>query len=138
MFDIASPKKIVADRKMALMSALGNCLPFATTLLCRLHIIKNIIAKMRRYFDSTKEFRKLQLTWNCLVQAQSATEYDRQLVAMRFDLPANVIKYLNDTWLVYKKLYVDCYLHGCLHYGQVTASRVESAHAAIKKWLKNS
>ena len=92
-----------------------------------------LIAKIIRHFDSTTEFRELQLTWNCLVQAQSTNNYDRQLVAIRVNLPAHGMQYLDDTWLVYKKMLVSCYFHGCLHYGHVTTSCVDSAHVAIKK-----
>ena len=73
-----------------------------------------------------------------MVQAESTTEYGRQLVAMRVDLPAHVMKYLYDTWLIFKKMFVSCYLHGCLHYGHVTTSRVDSVHVAFKKWLNGS
>ena len=97
MFDIATPKSFVVDRDMALMNALGYCYPYARTLLCRWHLNKNITAKVRRDFDSTKKFKQIQLTWNCLVQAQLATEYDLQLFAMRVDLPAHVMKYLDGT-----------------------------------------
>ena len=57
---------------------------------------------------------------------------------MRVDLPAHVMKYLYDTWLIFKKMFVSCYLHGRLHYGHVTTSRVDSVHVAFKKWLNGS
>ena len=87
VFDIATSKKFVFDREMALMSALVNCCPFARTLLCIWHKNKNITANMRRHFYPTKESKQSYLTWNGLVQAQSNKEYGRHLVAMRVDLP---------------------------------------------------
>ena len=96
MFDITTLKKFVVDREMSLINALGSCFPFARTLLCRRHINKNITAKMRRHFGSAEEFKQLQRTWNFLVQAQTTTEYDRQVIAMRVDLPAHVMRYLEN------------------------------------------
>ena len=99
---------------------------------------KNITAKMQGPFDTGEEFKQLQRTWNFLVQAQTTTEYDCQLIAMRVVLLAYVMRYLEDTWLVYKKMFVSCYLFGCLYYGHVPTSCVESAHVAVKKWLNGS
>ena len=57
---------------------------------------ENITAKMQGPFDTGEEFKQLQRTWNFLVQAQTTTEYDRQVIAMRVDLPAHVLRYLEN------------------------------------------
>ena len=51
------------------------------------------------------------------------------------DLPAHVMRYCNNTWLVYKDRFESAFLREIKHYGHVSTSRVENAHAALKKWI---
>ncbi|XP_028091889.1 uncharacterized protein LOC114292183 [Camellia sinensis] len=48
----------------------------------------------------------------------------------------DAVNYIMDTWLVpYKEKFVAAWTDTCMHYGNVTTNRVESAHAKLKRQL---
>lgn len=49
-----------------------------------------------------------------------------------------VMRYVEEIWLVWKVRFVSAFLHNKPHSGHVTTSRVESAHAALKRWITSS
>ena len=155
----------VTDRELALSGALNNTFPTANMLLCRWHINKNILAKHKAGFKA-EAWETFMKAWNALISATTVESYQEQL-QVKFclpfpegfltvfysnicrqmlsiqamdegEIPAHVMHYCNDTWLVYNERFVSAFLRGKKHYGHVLPSRVESAHAALKKWFGTS
>ena len=54
---------------------------------------------------------------------------------MHANFLAASMRYVEITSLVYKERFVAAFLRGKRHYRHITTSRVESAHAALKKWI---
>lgn len=128
----------VTDRELALMSALSEVFPDASCLLCRWHISKNILARQRTAFQTSEAWQEFNQAWNQLVSTTVITDYKTRLSMMHATFPAAIMGYLATTWLVYKERFVAAFLRNKHHYGHVTTSRVESAHAALKKWISVS
>ena len=128
----------VTDRELALMSALSDTFPNASFLLCRWHINENILAKQRTAFQSSEAWQEFNQTWNELVAATTMADFETQIVVMHDRFPAASMSYLETTWLVYKERFITAFLRNKHHYGHVTTSRVESAHASLKKWISVS
>nr|CCA18501.1 AlNc14C51G4022 [Albugo laibachii Nc14] len=61
-------------------------------------------------------------------------DFETQFAVMHDRFPAASMSYLDTTWLVYKERFVTAFLRNKHHYGNVTTSRVESAHASLKEW----
>ena len=78
-------------------------------------------------------FQKLNQAWNLLVSSKTAENYETQMASMRTECPRYVMTYHEETWLIYKDRFVDYLLRGKLHFGNTTTSRVESAHATLRK-----
>ena len=60
-------------------------------------------------------------------------DYETQLGLMHATFPAASMRYVETTWLTFKEKLFAAFLRNKRHYGHVTTSRVESAHAALKK-----
>ena len=48
------------------------------------------------------------------------------------------VRYVDETWLGWKEKFVTCFHRNKQHNGHVTTSRVESAYAALKRWIGSS
>ena len=140
LYGISCNGTFVTDRELALMNALCNVFPMASYLLCRWHINKNIFARQRREFATEDSWENFIRQWNVLVAKDSIVDYEIQLQSMRkeFSTPSRVMCYIEETWLIWKERFVTAFLRNKCHYGHVTTSRVESAHAALKKWISVS
>ena len=122
----------VTDRELALMSARSDTVPNASCLLLRWHINKNILAKQRTAFQTSEAWQEFNQTWNELVAATTMADFETQLAVMHDRFPAASMSYLYTTWMVYKERFVTAFLRNQHHYGHVTTSRVERAHASLK------
>lgn len=98
--NVVAANTFVTDCKLALMGTLDEVFPSANCLFYRWHINKNILARLRRVFDTADVFQELVTHCNILVAILSSADYDDQLWKMRktFDVP--VMQYLANTWLI--------------------------------------
>ena len=129
----------VPDRELALMGALDETFPTSNKLLCRWHINKNILAKHKASFTA-EAWEELMKAWNALISATTVESYQKQLqvkICLPFpegfltelfsnichkmlyiqamhegEIPAQVMRYCNDTWMVYKERFVSALLRG--------------------------
>lgn len=128
----------VTDREIGLMNALSTVFPSSETLLCIWHINKNVLAKHRSSFDSEDAWKAFMELWQAVINSMSVVEYDQRLDQLSDRAPAAVFEYLSSTWLCHKEKFILAWIKNVKHFGHVTTSRVESAHAALKKWLQVS
>ncbi|XP_057248237.1 uncharacterized protein LOC104894833 [Beta vulgaris subsp. vulgaris] len=135
------PGVIVTDRELALINVVRQIFPNSAHLLCTRHIGKNVdnyVGKLTKNEDIVKAFRS---RWYKLVDAPSVASYEQRLKEMNeaFKSMPAVLDYVKSTWLdPYSDRFVNAFTMNILHLGTRTTNRVESAHAALKSWLKTS
>lgn len=136
--DIAIPEVIVTDRELALMNAIDRVFSTSRHLLCRWHISRNVLAKCKKMFKSKEEWDKFISLWNFLVFSSTELEYNEHLAKLLadFDTYPEAVQYVSQSWLIpYKDKFVAVWTDSCMHFGNVTTNRVESAHAKLKRQL---
>ncbi|XP_028108051.1 PKS-NRPS hybrid synthetase CHGG_01239-like [Camellia sinensis] len=132
------PTVIVTDRELALMNAIQKIFPSARNLLCRWHISKNVLTKCKKMFETQQKWEKFNHEWNSVVYSSSEIQYEERLKSLlkEFSSYPDAVKYVMDTWLVpYKDKFVAAWTDTCMHCGNVTTNRAESAHAKLKRQL---
>ncbi|XP_028105524.1 uncharacterized protein LOC114304564 [Camellia sinensis] len=132
------PTVIVTDRELALMNAIQKIFPSARHLLCRWHISKNVLTKCKKMFETQQKWEKFNHEWNSVVYSSSEIQYEERLKSLlkEFSSYPDAVKYVMDTWLVpYKDKFVAAWTDTCMHCGNVTTNRAESAHAKLKRQL---
>lgn len=139
-YGIGNNCTFVTDRELALMNALDVIFPNANCLLCRWHINKNILTQQKRAIATQEAVENFSKQWNSLVAKDKVADYETQLASMRLEFSnrPNLMRYVEDIWLIWKDRFVTAFLRNKCHYGHCTTSRVESAHAALKKWISVS
>ena len=128
----------VTDRELALKNAIFTVFPGSAHMLCTWHISKNLLTKQRSSFDSEDSWNEFMDLWRALINSATLTEYNQRLEQLSQSVPPEVTTYLSSTWLCHKQDFVLAWTRHVMHFGHVTTSRVESAHAALKKWLQVS
>ncbi|CAJ0635060.1 8268_t:CDS:2, partial [Entrophospora sp. SA101] len=137
---MSHPKVIVTDRELALMNAIGRIFPGAHHLLCIWHINKNILAKCKRHFATEEDWTEFIELWKAVTA--SITEQDfttkwKEFLECYASKP-NVLQYLQETWILHKECFISAWVDHYLHLGNKATSRVEGAHATLKKYLQSS
>ncbi|XP_052172209.1 protein FAR1-RELATED SEQUENCE 5-like [Diospyros lotus] len=135
------PGVIVTDRELALMNAIHKVFLSTTTLLCRWHISKNVLAKCKKIFDRNETWEKFMLQWNLLVFASTEIEYQSLLCDLMVEYHAyeEALDYVRKIWLNdYKEKFIATWTNKVLYFGNVTTNRAESAHAKLKRYLGSS
>ncbi|XP_020418037.1 protein FAR-RED ELONGATED HYPOCOTYL 3 [Prunus persica] len=141
MGDNSIPSVIVTDRELALMNALHEVFPGVRHLLCTWHINKGVLGKFKNVFEDKASPDKFLISWNMLVSSNTEAEYERHLLALQtnFKDHNSIINYVKETWLIlYKERFVAAWTNTCMHFGNTTSNRAETAHAKLKKQLGNS
>ena len=134
------PKVVVVDRERALISAIKIVFPAASILLCQWHINKNILANCKKYF-SEQDWTEFCQSWSKVCSAQSSESFDNHVRVLKdkFCSYNQVINYVETTWLRdWKDYFVADWTNKILHFGSLTSSRAESAHAMLKKFISSS
>ena len=100
------------------------------------------VAYQQEYFGKAQDlisftgsFKQFTLAWNVLVNSTTKVKYTVNVEEMRIAIPLCVMSYLESTWLIHKDKFVTAWISNILHFGHTTTTRVESAHAASKKWI---
>lgn len=146
------PKVAITDRDKALMNALADTWSNTELLLCRWHTNKAIQAHIKKIHaplsrregakagdKATADFMEM---WSEVFNAQSKADMDRawgNLHRVYGDQPLGkqALKYLKKDWWPWSDRFITCHINQWPHYDLRTTSRVESAHAALKKGLTN-
>jgi MULE transposase domain len=133
------PPVLCTDRDQALAAAITTVFPASPHLLCVWHINKNIQAKWKADLGQDK-YKELLSSWRGAIDACSKSGYVKAVDDLRDHLAdrRDIFVYLSDTWLVERRKFVAAWIDRHLHLGNAATSRVEGAHAALKKWISNS
>lgn len=139
LLSFVRPPVLCTDRDQALAAAITTVFPGSPHLLCIWHINKNIQAKWKADLGHDK-YKELLSSWRGVVDARSESSYAKAVDDLRDHLAGrrDIFAYLSDTWLVERKKFVAAWIDRHLHLGNAATSRVEGAHAALKKWISNS
>lgn len=131
------PPVLCTDRDLALVGAIKAICPRSPHLLCVWHINKNVLAKTKQYFSSNEEFEVFIKSWKDLINSSTIVEYKDQLAKFetRFSLAPTALRYVKDTWLTYKEMFIRAWIGQYLHLGNWATSRVEGSHAILKKHI---
>ncbi|KAF8412056.1 hypothetical protein HHK36_000009 [Tetracentron sinense] len=135
------PLVLVTDRELALINAIKTVFPTSKNLLCLWHISKNVLANCKKCFNEEEIFDKFMQDWNALAQSPTEADYNQALMSMTrdFSLYPKVLAYIMLTWLnPYKEFFVSAWTDQYFHIGNTSTSRVESAHAQLKRYLQVS
>ncbi|KAK9291532.1 hypothetical protein L1049_019480 [Liquidambar formosana] len=132
------PSVIIMDRELSLMNAIKKVFPNARHLLCRWHISKNVLSNCKKYFDSGVQWEKFNSQWETVVLFATESEYLTQvdILHKNFNNYPEALQYVSSSWLTpYKDRFVSAWTDTCMHFGNWTSNRVESAHARLKRQL---
>ncbi|XP_028096200.1 uncharacterized protein LOC114296106 [Camellia sinensis] len=89
-------------------------------------------------FKSKEEWDKFISLWNFLIVSLTELEYNEHLARLLadFDTYPEAVQYVSQSWLIpYKVKFVVVWTDSCMHFGNVTTNRAESAHAKLKRQL---
>jgi hypothetical protein len=134
------PPVLCTDRDLALLGAIKAICPKSPHLLCVWHINKNVLAKTKQYFSSNEEFEAFIQSWKSLINSTTEVEYKDQLAKFetRFSHTPASLRYVKQTWLTYKEMFIRAWIGQYLHLGNWATSRVEGSHAVLKKHIGGS
>ncbi|XP_028074033.1 uncharacterized protein LOC114276448 [Camellia sinensis] len=85
-----------------------------------------------------EEWDKFISLWNFLVLSSTELEYNEHLARLLadFDTYPEAVQYVSQSWLIpYKDKFFAVWTDSCMHFGNVTTNRAESAHAKLKRQL---
>ncbi|KAL7205966.1 hypothetical protein ACSBR2_018806 [Camellia fascicularis] len=120
------PNVIVSDRELSLMNAIAMIFPQATSLLCRWHINKNVLAKCKKLFEKKEKLDMFITSWNMLVMSSSEEVYMQRFVLLQneFTFYVEALQYVTSSWLdTYKERFVTTWTDICMHLGNSTTNR---------------
>ncbi|XP_021828352.1 protein FAR1-RELATED SEQUENCE 5-like, partial [Prunus avium] len=136
------PSVIVTDREMALMNAIRNMFPSVRHLLCRWHINRCVMKACKGILKKGEKWEQFIVLWNMLVLAKTEVDYERNLLEMDRIFEGKYSKaldYVKVNWLKeYKDRFVAVWTDTCMHFGNTTSNRAESAHSQLKRQLGTS
>ncbi|GAU51671.1 hypothetical protein TSUD_371910 [Trifolium subterraneum] len=137
------PKVIVTDKDKSLMNVVAKVFPNSTALVCRVHVYKNVKAKLKAVCNAKEQImdqllKTLKLQWNSIVDSTSEESYTTAVVEFRkvFEKFPNFVKYVETTVLdPVKEKFVSAWTDSVMRIGNTSTNRVESQHGALKQYL---
>ena len=107
------------------------------------HADLSLAYEQEHYFQAKNHFKLRKpgenlLKLDTLLLLPKNCAFETQLSIMNAKLLIASMSYLEKNWLVYEEELVSTFLRNRLHHGHITTSRVESAHAALKNWIRVS
>ena len=125
------------DKDDALAAAIAQVFPGADHLLCRWHVNKNVAAKCKPIFGDGERWDSFLKLFNAVCASPTADEYELRLMAL-LDAEsgedwAAAVRYVRSEWLSHKEKIVAAWTSLLLHFETTATSRVEGAHAALKR-----
>ncbi|XP_074293185.1 protein FAR-RED IMPAIRED RESPONSE 1-like [Silene latifolia] len=134
------PSVIVTDRQLALIDAIGVVFPRTTHLLCVWHIQKNVVANLKGYFKDEEDWDVFISMWNAIIYAETEEAFEESWLFLQllYREKKEAITYIEKTWIPEKKKFVSAWTENHMHFGNRASSRVEGAHAKLKKYLQVS
>ena len=135
---IEGPQVVITDRGLALMNALRDEMPYAQYLLCIWHIKKAVRDWLKRTGLPNGLVTHYINLWNAVMEAETQDTYNKAIAVLRKEAPPKLIAYLEEFWIPHASKFVAFHTNQHFHLGQRTSSRVEGAHAKLKRELQTS
>lgn len=126
------------------MSSLRTVFPSTRNLLCRWHIQKNILAKCRSHFPAAEpdsdndEWTRFLQAWSTVLKTRTPEAFEEEWIKMKRKFRARIYPchYIETVWMPWKERFAAPWSNNVMHLGTVVTSRVESAHACLKRYLE--
>jgi hypothetical protein len=138
-----TPKVFITDCDNTLQNALAEVFPGLQANLCTWHINKNITTNCKRHFTGGtlgNSWEKFLSLWRNVIYSKTSNQYPNRSTKLKKFLatcPA-VLEYLNSSIIPVKECFVVAWASQYPHLQNLNTSRVESGHAYLKSFLKNS
>jgi hypothetical protein len=149
-----APGVVITDCDQALSNAVSNVFPSSTHILCRWRIHRSVLLRCKKHFPAQGGLRRRQgcrgstsgkvksfmQEWDEVTFAESVTVHRARWRKLQQSYRQEValISYLRNTWLPLKEKFMSPWVDERLHFGATTTSRVEGAHAVLKRYLQVS
>jgi hypothetical protein len=139
---------IATNVDAALIKAVHKKFPKAVALLCQWHVQKNILKHCNGGFVTDETWKAFEKAVNNIFYAKTKQDYEDQL--QKFSVTYawekhpwftdDYVEYIKSTWLTptRKTQIVRAWTDQYLHFSVTTTSRIEGAHAIIKRFLEGS
>ncbi|GAB2302746.1 hypothetical protein Dimus_039548 [Dionaea muscipula] len=123
------------DRDPALLKAIDICFPMARHMLCIWHINQNIVKRCSPMLGPI--FKSFLASWHKLYMSSTEASFEQKwnILCTEYGPHSPVIEYVRNTWLPYKERFVAAWINTCMHLGNTSSQRVESAHVMLKRHL---
>lgn len=155
---IPLPLTIFSDDAESLLAAIATIFPSTTSLLCIWHIQKNIEKRLRPliaqdllvYQEKEGDIRdEINSLWNTakdlfsdVIFASTVEEMEAQWESFKkvykHQVFSSAIDYISTQWMKdgIKQKFLRCFTNDRLHLGETSSSRVEGAHAYLKRHIR--
>jgi histone-lysine N-methyltransferase SETD2 len=138
-----TPKVFITNRDNALQNALAKVVPHSQENLCTWHNNKNITTNCKKHFTGSKSedsWEKFLTLWKNVTYSKTINQYHQNFADLEGFLatcPA-VLEYIRNSIVPVKENCVVAWASQHPHLRNLNTSRVESGHAYVKSFLKNS
>ena len=89
----------------------------------------------KQHFSTNDEYQEFLQLWNQLIYSTTEDDYSNRLAEIEKRYPLPPIRYIKETWLIYKEKFIVAWTQQYLHLGNSATSRVEGSHAFLKKHI---
>ncbi|XP_074300634.1 uncharacterized protein LOC141631925 [Silene latifolia] len=136
--DVVQPNVIVTDFEQGLLNAIPTVFPDSSHLLCLWHIYSNVETRALHITgqDSWVKFITCNL-FKAVIEAENRDEFDVAWANLARQWPG-VAAYIEGQWIPHVEKWSKYITNKITHFGNISTSRVESAHANLKKWLNSA
>ncbi len=150
----STPGVVVTDCDQALSNAVEAVFPESQHVLCRWHICRSVLSRCKSYFSTPRRSHRQQPSsseaenqvkafmddWDDVTFAESLADYRSQWRKFQLSYRRDTVllDYLRSTWLPLREKFMSAWVDQHLHLGATTTSRVEGAHAILKRYLQVS
>lgn len=154
--EIHYPAVFLSDKETALRNTLTTIFPGSARLLCLWHINQNVLAHFARSIrteverdtalarqqllnDIQQKRRDLMKSWSQVCFSETENQFHENWQKLKDEYADEVYDdcttYLEREWLPHRQDFVAAWTKFHFHLGQISTSRAEGAHAAIKSRL---
>ncbi|XP_074297347.1 protein FAR1-RELATED SEQUENCE 5-like [Silene latifolia] len=134
--DAVQPNVIVTDCEQGLLNAIPTVFPDSSHLLCLWHIYYNVETRALHITGHDSWAKFTCNLFKAVVEAETRDEFDVGWANLARQWPG-VAAYIEGQWIPHVEKWVKYRTNKITHFENTSTSRVESAHANLKKWLNS-
>ncbi|XP_074302541.1 uncharacterized protein LOC141634137 [Silene latifolia] len=136
--DAVQPNVIVTDCEGGLLNAIPIVFPDSSHLLCLWHIYSNVETKALDITGQDGWAKHVTFTlFTAVVEAETEEKFNVAWGKLAREW-AGVAAYIERQWFPHLEKWVKYRTNKISHFGNTSTSRVESAHANLKRWLNSA